>query len=311
MPGGGSTNTSTQTTNSGPWKPTQPYLKGAMAEASRLYDAKKGFKPFQGDTYVPFSDQSQAGLGSMEALASKSNPFYSGASKFTNGLLGGQYNHDQSGYQGLMGQGPSTEGDYRAMLNGENAAYDQVRQNTANTLGDQIQRQFGGASYGSASNADYLTKGVGNVLSQMDSNNYFQRQGMKQGLLNDITGVQQQNFNNQRGLLGDMTNLDQMDIQNRMGGLGMADQVYQSQYLPAERMMQVGGAYEGKAGEKLQSEIDRHNIKSMAPWDRLQTAFGMFSGTGAMGGRQQVQMSQPTDMWSKLLGGGLLASQLF
>jgi hypothetical protein len=309
MPGGGNSQTSTQTTTGGPWKPAQPFLKDAMSEAQRLYENKKGFKPYPGDTWVPFSSQSENALGRMESLASGGNPFYSGAAGFTQGLIGGQYNHDTSGFQDLMGAGPSTEGDYRAMLSGENDAYNQVRQTTANTLGDQIQRQFGGASYGSGSNADYLTRGVGDVLARMDSDNYFNRQNLQRGLLGDITGVQQQQFANRRGLLGDIANLNQMDINNRMGGLSMMDQVYQSQFLPAERMLQVGGMREAKAGEKLQADIDRWNIRQMAPWDRLAQAYGIFSGTGGQGNRVQTTVSQPTDPWSRILGGGLLASQ--
>jgi len=307
----GGSSTSSQTTSSGPWKPAQGYLKDAMKTADKYLGNKKGFKAFPGQGYVPFSGETNQALGSMASMAQQPNPFYGGASNFTQGLIGGNYNLDQSGYQALQGQGPTTEGDYRAMLDGENEAYNQVRQRTADTMGDQIQRQFGGASYGAPENADYLTRGVGDVLSRMDSDNYFQRQGMKQGLLNSITGVQQQGFDNQRGLLGDMSNLSQQDINNRMGGLSMADSVYQSQYLPAQMLAGVGAAKEGKAGEQLQSEMDAFNVKNMSPWDRLAQAYGIFSGTGAQGNRATTSVSQPTDIFSKLLGGGLLASQVF
>lgn len=308
---GGSTQTSSQTTSSAPWGPSQGYLKSAMKTADKYLDKGKGFKAYPGQGWVDFSDETNQALSSIASKAQQGNPFYQGAADFTGGLLGGQFNLDQSGYQNLMGQGPNTEGDYRAMLDGENEAYNQVRQTTANTLGDQIQRQFGGASYGAPENASYLTKGVGDVLAQMDSNNYFQRQGLKQGLLNNITGVQQQNFDNTRGLLGDMSNLSQQDINNRMGGLSMMDSVYQSQFLPDQMLAGVGAAKEAKAGEQLQAEMDKFNIEQMAPWDRLAQAYGIFSGTGAQGNRSTTSVSQPTDIWSKLLGGGLLASQIF
>ena len=350
MPGGGSSQTSSQTTSSGPWPAAQPYLKGILGDAKDLYKSGTGFEAYgTGNGKKPwteFSDQTNSALGTMQGLASQPNPFYQGQSQFNSGLLNGQFNLDQSGYQNLMGNNPNaiaqygtgiasgaqgigTEGDYRAMLNGENDAYNQVRQNTANTLGDQIQRQFGGASYGSASNADYLTKGVGNVLSQMDSNNYFQRQGLKQGLLNDITGVQGQNisnrlnaagmlsgeqqgaFSNNRGLLGDMSNLSNLDIQNRLQGLDRADSTYNSQYLPAQMMAGVGGAYDAKNQQILDAKMNKYNTNNMAPWDRLSQYFGIASGTGAQGQRATTTTSQPTDIWSKLLGGGLLASQLF
>lgn len=276
---GGSQQTSTQTMSGAPWKPSQGYLKGAMSDAQTLLDKGKGFKPFPGQGWVPFSSQTQSGLNTMQALAGKANPLTGNAMGFTKGLLGGQFNHDTSGYEDMLG--------------GENEAYQQVRQNTANTLGDQIQRQFGGASYGAPENADYLTRGVGDVLARMDSDNYFQRQNLK------------------RGLLGDMSNLAQMDIGNRMAGVDLMDPVYQSQFAPAERMLQVGGMHEAKAGEKLQAQMDKFNIKQMAPWDRLAQAFGIFSGTGAQGNRTTTSVSQPTDPWSKILGGGLLASQVF
>lgn len=306
---GGSSQTSSQNTSSGPWKPTQPYLKQGLNKAGNLLDNKSGFNAYPGQGWVPFSSETNKALGSISSMASQPNQLYGGANQFTKGLLGGQYNLDQSGYQGLMGQGPTTEADYRAMLNGENDAYAAARQNTANSLGDQIQRQFGGASYGAAENANYLTKGVGDVLTQMDSNNYFQRQNLKQGLLNSITGVQQQGFDNQRGLLGDMSNLSQQDINNRMGGLSMMDQVYASQYLPAQMMAGVGAAKEAKSAEQLQAEMDKFNIQDMAKWNRLAQAQGVFTGTGQQGSQTQTSVSQPTDIWSKLLGGGLLASQ--
>ena len=308
---GGSQQTSSQTSSSAPWQPAQGYLKDAMGTAQKYLDKGKGFKAYPGQGWVDFSPETNQALGSISAKASSPNPFFGGASNFTQGLIGGNYNLDQSGYQGLMGQGPNTEGDYRAMLNGENDAYNQVRQTTANTLGDQIQRQFGGASYGAPENASYLTKGVGDVLAQMDSNNYFQRQGLQQGLLDRVTGVQQQNFDNTRGLLGDMSQLSQQDINNRMGGLSMADSVYASQYLPDQMLAGVGAAKEAKAGEELQAKMDAFQIKNMAPWDRLAQAYGIFSGSGAQGNRTTTSVSQPTDIWSKLLGGGLLASQVF
>lgn len=315
MPGGGSSQTSSQTQTSGPWPAAQPYLKGILGDAKDLYKSGSGFTAYgTGNGKKPwtdFSSQTTNALGQMQDIAGQGNPFYQGQQQFNSGLLNGNFNLDQSGYKNLQGQGPNTEGDYRSMLNGENDAYNQVRQNTANTLGDQISRQFGGASYGSAAHTGTIADQVGGALAQMDSNNYFQRQGMKQGLLNDITGVQQQNFANQRGLLGDMSNLSNLDIQNRLSGLDRADSTYNSQYLPAQMMAGVGGAYDAKNQQILDAKMNKYNTNNMAPWDRLSQYFGYASGTGAQGQRTQSSVSQPTDIFSKLLGGGLLASQLF
>jgi hypothetical protein len=161
----------------------------------------------------------------------------------------------------------------------------------------------------------------------MRSDNYFNQQALQQGLLGDISGVQGQNianqlgaagmlsgeqqggFDNTRGLLGDMSNLSQQDITNRMGGLSMMDQVYNSQYLPAEKLAGVGAAYDAKAQEQLTAEMDQYNIEQMAPWDRLAQYYGIASGTGSQGQRATTTTSEPTDIWSQLLGAGLLGSQ--
>jgi hypothetical protein len=350
MPGG-STQTSSQSTSSAPWQPAQGKLRGILGDAKDLYNSGSGFKAYGSagsgkQPWTDFSSQTQNALGTMQGLASNPNPFYSGAKNFTQGLMGGQYNLDQSGYQGLMGKNPNaisqygkgiasgaqginTEGDYRSMLGNADADFNNVVQNTANDLGDQIQRQFGGASYGAGQNADYLTKGVGDQVAKMRSDNYFNNQNLKQGLLNNISGVQGQNignrlnaagmlsgeqqgaFNNTRGLLGDMSNLSQQDIANRQSGVGMMDSVYNSQYLPAQQMAGVGGAYDAKNSEILGAKMDRYNTNQMSEWDRLAQYFGVASGTGAQGNRATTTTSQPTDIWSKLLGGGLLASQVF
>jgi hypothetical protein len=330
-----------------------------MKQANNLLKNDQGFNPYPGGSYVPMSAQTQSGLQMTQNLASQPNPFYAGASAFLNGtgptvrggegsgggLLGGQYDHDTSGFQNLMGQNPNaiaqygtdiasgaqginTEGDYRSLMGNVNTEFDKVVNNTANDLGDQIQRQFGGASYGAPENADYLTKGVGDVVSKMRSDNFYNQQNLQRGLLGDISGVQGQNignrlgaagmlsgeqqtgFNNNRGLLGDILNANQLNIGNRMGGIGVMDQVYNSQYLPAQQMLGVGQAYDADAANKQQSLMDTWNAQQQAPWEQLASAYGIFSGTGQQGNSIQSSTSQPTDIWGKLLGGGLLGSQL-
>lgn len=382
---GGGGDTGSQTTSSGPWGPAQGPLKDIMRTAGNYFDKDKGFKAYGSkpgqQPWTDFSSQTTNALGTMQDLASNPNPFYQGASGFTNSLINGGQNLDQSGYQNLMGnnpnaiarygtgvangtqnqnaisqygtgiasgaQGINTEADYRSMLGNSDADFNSVVRNTENDLGDQIQRQFGGASYGAAQNADYLTKGVGDVSAKMRSDNYFNNQNLKQGLLNNITGVQGQNINNRmnaagmlsgeqgqninnrmnaagmlsgeqqnafsnnRGLLGDMSNLSQQDIANRQSGVGMADSVYNSQYLPSQMMGQVGNTYDTKNQQILDAKMNKFNTNQMSDWDRLAQYFGIASGTGAQGQRATTSTSQPSDPWSRLLGGGLLASQIF
>ena len=66
-----------------------------------------------------------------------------------------------------------------------------------------------------------------------------------------------------------------------------------------------------KAKKVLDAKMNKYNTNNMAPWDRLTQYFGLASGTGSQGQRATTTTSQPTDIWGKLLGGGLLASQMF
>ena len=302
--------TSSSTSSSTPWEPSQGYLTDAMKKADNLMDKDKGFNPYPEGSYTGMSSQTQTGLNMTQDLASQPNQFYQPSADFTSGLIGGQYNLDQSGYQALQGQGPSTEGGYRSMFDNVNTEFDKVVQDTTDDIADQYARTFGGSSFGSGQNVNYMTDAIGDVSSQMRSDNFYNNQNLQKGLLDSVTGVQQMNFDNQRGLLGDMSNLSQQDIANRQAGVAQADSVYNSQYLPAQQMSAVGAAYDADAAAKRQSDMDVWNANQQAEWERLASAYGIFGGTGQQGNSISTTTSTPTDPWSQILGGGLLASQI-
>jgi hypothetical protein len=304
---GGNKQVSKQTTTSGPWPPAQKYLRGAMQKAANLAQNKKGFNPYPGQSYVPFSGETEAGLGQIQGMAGQPNPFYAGNAGFNQGLVGGQYDLDQSGYQNLAGNAINTEGDYRTMFDQTNPLFEQVVNTQAGKIGDDVARQFGGASFGSAASTGALVDQIGDYRNKMASENFYNLQNLKRGLLGDITGLQGQNRGFEMDRLGAMAGLSQQDIQNRLAGVGQSDQIYQSQFAPAERMLGVGAAREAKAGEALQAQMDKFDVRQQAPWNRLGAAYPYFTGTG--GSTQQTTMEQPTDPWGRILGGGLLASQ--
>jgi hypothetical protein len=280
-----------------------------MEKAANLAQNKKGFNSYPGQSYVPFSSETETGLNQIQSMASQPNQFYAGNAAFNQDLVGGNYNLDQSGYNALKSPSITTEADYRKMFDETNPLFDQVVNTQAGKLSDDVARQFGGASFGSAASTGALVDQVGDYRAKMASDQFNTNQAFKAGLLGDITGLQNQNWQNQFGLQSQLSSLSNQDIQNRLAGVGQSDQIYQSQFAPAERMLGVGAAREGKAGEILQSQMDRYDTQQQAPWNRLGAAYPYFSGTG--GSTSTTTQETPTDPWGKILGGGLLASQMF
>lgn len=375
----GDGDTATSTTNLG--KKATKVSNKVLNEVLGLVKGGEGFNPYPGQPYTDMSGQTVAALNQMEQLAGQGNPFYQGAADFTSNLIGGGLNHDTSGLEALYGQNPNaiatygtgiasgaeganaldqygrqiasgalginTEGDYRDLLGRVDPEFENVVQATANDIGDQIQRQFGGASYGSASNADFLTKGIGDVVSQMRSANFYNNLNAQRGILGDITGLQGQNianqlgaasalsgeqmgnigqqlqamgmlsgeqqagFNNNRGILGDIANLNQQSIQNQMAGVQMAPSVYAQQYLPAQMLASVGGAYDAQANRELQALMDQYNIGQQAPWNRAQAAANiLIGGAGQNGATTQQTTQQASNPLGSIAGGTILLSQL-
>lgn len=83
MSGKGSTQTVTQ--NSKPWNADE--MKNANNAAANLYSQNIGYQPFPDPTYVPFSNQSLAGLQKTEDLATAGSPTIGAANSYLSGSL--------------------------------------------------------------------------------------------------------------------------------------------------------------------------------------------------------------------------------
>jgi len=309
----GSTNTSTQTTANSPWKPAVPYLKGSMEEAAKLAQKGKGFGAYPEQAWTDYSPQTLSGLNTMEQLASQPNPFYQPNADFTSGLVAGAYNPNANAQYatGIASgaQGITTEGAYQDLYDNTNQYFNEALDTQSAKLADDIARTFGGASFGSAASTGAVVDQVGDLRTQAMADQYNTEQAFKAGLLGDISGVQGQNITNQLAAAGQLSAEEQLGVQNQIAGVGLSDSVYQSQYLPAAAMLGVGAAYDAKEMEKLQAQMSQYDIEQQQPWNLLGAAYPYFTGTGAS--TSTVTTEQPTDPWSTIVGGGLLASQMF
>ena len=263
-------NSQTSTTINAPWKGAQPYLTQAMKAGQKLFNQKKGFNAPGFDTYVPFSDQTKTALSGIEGIAGQGNPLAGQSMSAISGILGGDISQK---YSDLLSQT-------------DNPHWEQAVQNESDKIANDVMGQFSSLGRtGSFANADELVGRLGDYRTQALSDRW------------------DANIANQRGILGDMTNA-------RLNAVAAAPGAYQQQYLPAERMAQVGAANEDLATRQLQSRLDKFNTKQSAPWNRLQAYLGTITGASGGTGSQTATVQGPSNWAGGLLGGGLLGSQI-
>ena len=127
----------------------QPFLQRGFEGAETLFDTPRRF--FPNSTVIPFSNQTQAGLGAQEARAVGGSPL--------NVAAGNQIQR-------------TLQGDF---LNAENPAFQALSDRVSRDVGSRVNSQFsGGGRYGSGLHAEALTRGLGDVLAPLQFQNYSQ-----------------------------------------------------------------------------------------------------------------------------------------
>lgn len=68
-----STQQSTSSGSTSPWKPAQPFLENSMGEADSLFNSGVGSQVNTQSTVVPFANQTMQGMGQIEGFAGNQN----------------------------------------------------------------------------------------------------------------------------------------------------------------------------------------------------------------------------------------------
>lgn len=220
-------------------------LKKSVSEATRLYNQQKGFNVPNFQTWVPYSDTTKQGMQGILGQAGQGNP------------LAGQ---SQEALSGILGGDPITS-EFRQLVDTE-----------AGKLGDDITRQFGGASFGSAGHTNALTSGIGDFRNRMIAGQYNQ------------------------------------GVANQLNAVSAAPGVYEQQFAPYQKMLQVGGMQDDLATRQLQSELDKFNAGQNEPWSRLNALLGVATGAGSPY-YNMASTQTPSNPFMSALGGGLLGYQ--
>ena len=311
---GGSSSQGKTVSGSEPWGPAQGKLKNVLGQASSLYKNDVGFNPYEGNWYTGPSANSQAAMDQMAALGGQKNPLSGAQTKLAQNLIGGRYTPDSSRYEDLYGQAGDnalmgTAGIDSLLGRTDNTAFNAALDNQAGKLGDDITRQFGGAAFGSPAHSGTIADQVGQMRTQAEANNFFQRAGLEQGLLGDRNNIQNNLVGQRMGIAGAINAGNQQGVQNQLAGNSIANGAYASQFLPAQYMAQAGNVQDQFNTAQLQGQMNQWNAGQSSPWDRLNAYSGLVGGASSGYGTTTGTASSPSSPWASAAGGALLGAQ--
>ena len=336
MPGGGGNTTTVQ--NADPWGPSQPYrIRGFEQALQNLQSGGPQFYP--GQTYVPFSGQTEAALGGMENRAMYGSPVEGSMQNWVTNTLNNPIGGQQRDFlSGLMGQGPQSFSGYDVKGNLTSGLGADVQSQLSRTLqGDYLNSNpyldktydralegvlpglnatFGGAGRsGSGVHAMSAGKASSDLANQIYGGNYQ----MERGRMMQAAGMGSQDdlarrnmdqnayqFNQNLGLgaAGELNRLAGIQGTIQQGAAGMAPTAAGLDWQNLDRLASVGGAREGQAGRELQDSMDRWNWEQGAPDRNLANYIAAIQGNfgGTTTTEQQGADGNP---YMSALGGGL------
>ena len=237
-----------------------PYLEMGLRRAERLFFGEPQPSLYPGQMYVSPSQQTEQALAMQEQLASAASPFISAG---------------QQGYLSSLGQiGQTAAGGFLQGNPYQQAMVQAATRPLTQQYGEQIVPGIASlysraGRYGSGSMERALsgaTEAYGRALGDVTSN---------------IVG---QDYARERGL--------QQQAQLGQAALAQAaPSFYQSSFLPAQTLAQVGAAREAIAAQPLQEAIQRYQYSQQLPYQQLQGFLSSVYGT-PMGSSQIGQIPQ-------------------
>jgi len=252
----------------------QPYLQLGLQRAQQLFLMGQGPQLFSGQMYVSPSEQTLAALSQQEALARGAQPTLEAAQKAYMSSLG-QLGQTAAG--GFLQGSPMQQ---RAI----EAATRPITQQFQSQILPGISSGFSRAGrYGSGAMQRAqaaATEAYGRALGDVGTN------------------IAYQDYTRERGL--------QQQAQLAQSALAQAaPSFFQSSFLPAQALGQVGAAREAIAAQPLQEQIQRFQYGQQLPYQQLQGYLSSVYGT-PMGSSQGIMPQTQTNRLGQAVGLGTL-----
>ena len=261
MSSGGGTTSTIQKAD--PWKGAQPYLYDIMGQAQNLYNQSAGDTYYPGSTVVPFSPETQAGLGAITSRATQGSPLNAAAQQQILSTIGGDYLdptqnpaygglmqdvrnqvNSQFGAAGRTASGAHAGAMTRQMMDAGGRLYNQERTHQLNAT--QLAPQLAGQDYIDANallGVGAQREGLGQqyVQDQLARWNYAQQQPWQnlQNYSGLVTGM---------GGMGGQTSMTQPGAQSNPIGSAMGGALLGNMLFPGVGGLIGGGLLGGLFG---------------------------------------------------------------
>lgn len=252
--GGGSQQTSTE-----PWKRQKPYLLTGFQQAEENV-LNRPLEYFPGQTYVPFSPESEAALTAATGRAQAGSPLLGQAQGYTGDVLSGQYLSPDS-----------------------NPFFGDVTQSIMSQVQPAVAQQFAGAGRSGASPlaAEALGRGVAAGVAPYAYGAYGQERGMQQQAAAAAPGLAQADYMDPAQLL----QIGQ--AREGMSGQALSDQIARfnfGQSEPTNRLAQYMGLIQGNYGGTTTASAPAVNPLLLGTGAALSLAGMPTAGGGSLGG---------------------------
>lgn len=272
MSGGGSTQTTTQTSE--PNKAVQPVLDRGYADALKLYSNGGLIKPAQ--TVVPYAQQTTAGMNALQTLGQDNIGGQGVSGQFQSILDNGGFNDPQkTAVQGLTDTATSSFDPW------QNPAFRQVLDQSLESSMTGVNTNAASMGrYGSGTHQGVMQREQGDLAARMIGNEYNNWQNRRDTAQQQLFNAGQQGMNNLTG-------------------------AYEGMQLPIDSMMGVGSMYEDLMGRVMNDQMNNQNL----PYQNLQALLGL-TGAGSGYGTTTQRAQMPGSTASNVLGGILGGASL-
>jgi hypothetical protein len=268
---------------------------------------------YPGNTVVPFANQTQQGLNSLEQHAQQGAPNLGAANNSASRALSG-FNPAQGAAMGAAFGGLNNQqtGGLQQFGGGTNPALDSLWNQGAEKItnavnGNMMQAGRFGAN---AAHTGALTQGLGDLWGQVYAPAYEAERNRGLQAATTMAGVGADDRNRQ---------LQGIDLSGALWSQGNQDAARQQALLPSlfsygqqpgQAMLDIGGMYEGQAQNYMNEDRARYDYNANAPRDTLSWYSGLMSGLPDFSQTTQTTQGPGTNRTMSGLGGAMAGAQM-